>query len=260
MTQPTMKERPGMLTSDVRDMSATEHATRVETAAIYRVIEHLGWGNGIYNHVGVRLPDEPTKFLIKKHALIYDEVTASNLVKLDFNEDYPHDSGVNEVGFYTHAPVLRARPDLHCTIHIHTTAGGAISAHGRGLRPIHQQSLRVVNRIAYSRPYGGFTESKEEEQALVEDLGDKMILIMRNHGMLVCGHSIGQAFDLLMAFIQAAEIQLALEASGAEILEVPPPIAAATAKQFEHHDAGRGQADWPAWIRRMDRLDPSYRD
>ena len=164
MTQP-------MTTShEMRAVSASERATREEAAAMYRVIEHLGWGNGIYNHVAGRRADEPTKFLIKKHALIYDEVTASNLVKLDFNAEYPRDSGVNEVGFYTHAPVLRARPDLNCTIHIHTLAGGAISAHGRGLRPIHQQSLRVVSRIAYSRPYGGFTESKESEQELVDEL------------------------------------------------------------------------------------------
>ena len=95
---------------------------------------------------------------------------------------------------------------------------------------------------------------------VLEDLGDKMILVMRNHGMLVTGHSIGQAFALTLAFVKACEIQLALEASGAEIIDVAPDVCESTARQFAHHDAGRGQADWPAWIRRMDRLDPSYRD
>jgi ribulose-5-phosphate 4-epimerase/fuculose-1-phosphate aldolase len=191
---------------------------------------------------------------------MYDEVIASNLVKLDCHDTFSVESGVNQVGFSTHAPVMRARADVNCSLHIHTIAGSAISAHAKGLRPIHQQALRVIGRIAYSRPYEGFAEAKNEEAAIVEDLGDKMILIMRNHGVLVTGRSIGQAFDLLLAFVKACEIQLALEASGAEILEVPPDICEATARQFEHHDAGRGQADWPAWVRRMDRLDPSYRE
>jgi ribulose-5-phosphate 4-epimerase/fuculose-1-phosphate aldolase len=241
-------------------MSKEERATRIELAAFYRAVEHLGWGDGIYNHIAARVPGQPNTFLIKPHALIYDEVTASNLVKLDCHDAFSIESGVNQVGFTTHAPLMRARPAINCSIHIHTIAGSAISAHAKGLRPIHQQALRVIGRIAYSRPYEGFAESTNEEAAILQDLGDKTILIMRNHGAIVTGRSIGQTFDLLLAFVKACEIQLALEASGAEILEVPPHICEATARQFEHHDAGRGQADWPAWVRRMDRIDPSYRE
>jgi ribulose-5-phosphate 4-epimerase/fuculose-1-phosphate aldolase len=241
-------------------VSAEEHATRIELAAFYRVVEHLGWGDGVYNHIAARVPGEPTRFLMKKHALMYDEVTASNLVKVDCRYGFPAEAGVNQVGFTTHAPIMRLRSDINSSIHLHTVAGAAISCHARGLRPIHQDALRVIDRVAYSRPYAGFAEGEDQQSDIVEDLGGKQILVMRNHGVLVTGHSIEQAFGLTLAFVKACQTQLALEAAGAEVLEVPPPIAAATARQFVHHDAGRGHADWPAWIRRMDRLDPSYRD
>lgn len=241
-------------------MSAEERATRAELAAFYRVVEHLGWGDGVYNHIAARVPGDPDRFLIKQHALMYDEVTASNLVKVDCREAFQADSGVNQVGFTTHAPIMRLRTHIHCSIHLHTVAGAAISCHAKGLRPIHQDALRVIDHVAYSRPYAGFAESEDQQLDIVEDLGDKLILVMRNHGILVTGHSIEQAFGLTLAFVKACQTQLALEAAGADVLEVPPAIAAATARQFAQHDAGRGHADWPAWIRRMDKLDPSYRD
>ena len=247
-------------TSVQESMSKEERATRMELAALYRVVEHLGWGDGVYNHIAARVPGEPTRFLVKKHALMYDEVTASNLVKVDCELPYSADSGVNQVGFTTHAPIMRRRPDINCSLHVHTMAGAAISCHAKGLRPIHQDALRVIGHVAYSRPYAGFVESDDEQVDIIEDLGDKLILVMRNHGILVAGRSIEQAFGLLLAFVKACEIQLALEAAGADVLEVPPGVCEATARQFAHHDAGRGQADWPAWIRRMDRLDPTYRD
>lgn len=241
-------------------MSGEERATRTELAALYRVVEHLGWGDGVYNHIAARVPGEPARFLVKQHALMYDEVTASNLVKVDSTRPYSAEWGVNQVGFTTHAPIMRRRPDINCSLHVHTVGGAAISCHARGLRPIHQDALRVIDHVAYSRPYAGFVESDAEQADIIEDLGDKLILVMRNHGILVAGRSIEHAFGLALAFVKACEVQLALEAAGADVLDVPPDVCAATARQFAHHDAGRGQADWPAWIRRMDRLDPGYRN
>lgn len=248
--------------SSVTGMSAKvspeEWNARVELAALYRIVEHNGWGEGIFNHCSTRLPDERSKFLIKHHALMYEEVTASNLLKLDMYEDLNESVGVNRAGFVLHACILRARPDLNCVLHLHTPPGIAISAHGKGLRMLCQQALRFYNRIGYHN-YEGLPVTIEEGERMARDLGKNRALIVRNHGLVTVGKTPGECAILIEELLLACEAQLLLEAAGAEAIEVPLEICEKAARQFEEHDSGRGSADWPAWLRRMDRLDPSFR-
>ena len=239
-------------------VSAEERQARIDLAALYRIIEYQGWGEGIFNHCSMRVPGEPSKFLIKPHALTYEEVTASNLVKLDMHEDLDEASGVNRAGFVLHSTILKARPDVNCALHLHTPAGIAMSSHGKGLRMICQQALRFYNRIGYHN-YEGLTVESSEGERIARDLGKNRALVLRNHGLVTVGKSPRECAILIEELLLSCEAQLLLEASGAPIIEVPPELCEHVARQFEHHDGGRGAADWPAWVRRMDRLDPSFR-
>ena len=246
------------ITELAHPQAATEQDVRQDLAAFYRLVEHLGWGEGIYNHIAARVPGSPNEFLIKPHALTYEEVTASNLVKVDCRKDLDERAGVNKVGFTTHAPVMRVRQDVGCTIHLHTVPIMAIAAHPKGLRMVHQHSVRFFDSIAY-QDYGGFFESVAEQQKLIDDLGDKRVLMMRNHGALITGSGIEDTFVSTLRFIYACEVQLAIEAAGQGVVEIPPDICRQTQLQFQRHDTGRGGADWPAWLRRIERIDPSYK-
>jgi ribulose-5-phosphate 4-epimerase/fuculose-1-phosphate aldolase len=239
--------------------SADEAAARVELAGFYRLVEHLGWGDGIYNHIALRAPGEPHRFLIKAHAITYEEVTASNLVKVDAREDLDERAGVNKVGFTTHAPILRARQDVNCTIHLHTIPIMAIAAHPMGLRMVHQNSVFFFEKVAY-QDYEGLAERVEDQQRLVDDLGANRVLIMRNHGAVITGVSVEQTFAMTLRFVQACQIQLAIEAAGQGVVEIAPDVCRLVARQLDQHDRGRGGADWPAWLRRLDRIDPSYKN
>ena len=239
-------------------MSAAEADARAELAAFYRLVEHLGWGDGIYNHIALRVPGEPEKFLIKPHALTYDEVTASGLVKVDARDDLDERAGVNKVGFTTHAPILRARQDVNCTIHLHTIPIMAISAHPAGLRMVHQNAVSFFENVAY-QDYEGAAEGVQAQQRLIDDLGSNRVLVLRNHGAVITGSSVEQTFAMTLRFVQACEVQLAVEAAGQGVVEIPPEVCRQVALQLERHDQGRGGADWPAWLRRLERLDPSYK-
>ena len=240
-------------------IAATEASARIELAAFYRLVEHLGWGEGIYNHIALRVPGSPDEFLIKLHALTYEEVTASNLVKVNSHDDLDERAGVNRVGFCTHAPVMRARPDVDCTIHLHTVPIMAIAAHPKGLRMLHQHSVRFYDDIAY-QDYEGFAESSEAQERLVRDLGSKRVLIMHNHGVLITGKSVEDTFTSTLRFMFACEIQLKLEACGQGGLDMSTEACRAAVEQFKRHDHGRGTADWPAWLRRLNRIDTSYQN
>jgi ribulose-5-phosphate 4-epimerase/fuculose-1-phosphate aldolase len=240
---------------------SAERQARIELAAFYRLVEYRGWGEGIYNHIALRVPAEPHLFLIKPHTLTYEEVTASNLVKVDCRQDLDERAGVNKVGFSTHAPVMRTRPDVNCSIHIHTAPIMAIAAHPVGLRMLGIHSVHFYDGIAYQdQEYGGIVESVDAQQSIVDGLGDKRVLIMRNHGALIAGSSAEDTFASLLRLHLACEVQLMLEAAGQGCREISPEACARGAEQQRRHDAGRGGADWPAWLRRMDRLDPGYKD
>ena len=239
-------------------MSPEEWEARVDLAAVYRLVAHHGWDDVIYNHCSMRVPGEPQKFLMKRHELLWTEVTASNLVKVDMHEDLDERSGVNRPGFTLHGGVLRGRSDVNCAVHVHTRTGMAISGLKSGLRMISQESVRFYERIGY-HPYEGITEDFGERERLIKNLGGNRAMILHNHGVLTVGKSARDAFVLMRHLIEAAEIQLTLEASGGEIIEIPDEVCRKTAKQYVGHESGRGSADWPAYMRMLDKIDPSYR-
>jgi len=241
------------------NMSAGEWQARVDLAAVYRLIAHYGWDDVIYNHSSMRVPGEDRNFLIKRHELLYTEVTASNLVKVSMDEDLDERAGVNRPGFTLHGGVLGARPDVNCAVHVHTELGMAISGLEGGLRMCSQAAIRFYNRVSY-HAYEGITEDFAERERINRDLAQNRALIMRNHGLLTVGKTARESFVLMKSLIEAAEIQLTMQATGDELVEVPPEVCEKTAAQYAHHDSGRGSADWPAYLRMLDKIDPSYRN
>jgi ribulose-5-phosphate 4-epimerase/fuculose-1-phosphate aldolase len=240
-------------------ISPQEWQARTDLAAVYRLCAHYGWGDVIYNHCSMRVPGEPSKFLMKQHELLWTEVTATNLRKVDMNDDLDEKSGVNRPGFTLHGGVLKGRADVNCAVHVHTEIGMAIAGLKHGLRMVSQQAIRFYNRTGY-HAYEGITEDFEERARINRDLAQNRALIMHNHGLLTVGNSAREAFVLMKTLIEAADIQLRLEATGSELIEIPPQICETTAAQYEKHDSGRGSADWPAFLRIADQIGPGYRN
>lgn len=240
------------------DIAPAEWQARIDLAAVYRLIAHYGWGDVIYNHSSLRVPGEERKFLIKRHELLYEEVTPANLVKVSMDDDLDESAGVNRPGFTLHGGVLAARPDVNCAVHVHTETGMAIAGLEHGLRMVSQPAVRFYNRVGY-HDYEGITEDFGERERINNAMGKNRALIMRNHGLLTIGRTAREAFVLMKALIEAAEIQLRMEATGGALVEIPPAICEKTARQYEHHDAGRGSADWPAYLRMLDAIDPKWR-
>jgi ribulose-5-phosphate 4-epimerase/fuculose-1-phosphate aldolase len=252
-----MNEQPRSVKGVPAGMSADEWQARVDLAAAYRLIAHYGWGDVIYNHSSMRVPGEERKFLIKRHELLYTEVTASNLVKVSMDDDLDEKAGVNRPGFTLHGGVLGGRPDVNSAVHVHTDLGMAISGLKGGLRMVSQPAVRFYQRVGY-HAYEGITEDFDERARINRDLGKNRALIMHNHGLLTVGRTVREAFVLMKYLIEAAHIQLMMQATGDELVEIPAAVCAKTAEQFEHHDRGRGSADWPAYRRMLDRVDPGY--
>ena len=240
-------------------ISAEEWAARTDLAAVYRLCAHYGWDDLIYNHCSMRVPGEPSKFLMKQHELLWTEVTASNLRKVDMNDDLDERSGVNRPGFTLHGGVLKGRPDVNCAVHIHTETGMALAGLKHGLRMISQQAMRFYQRIGY-HPYEGITEDFSERERILKALGQNRALVLQNHGLLTVGGNAREAFILMRYLMSAATIQLKMEATGGELIEIPSQICESTAAQYEKHDSGRGSADWPAFLRIADQIDPGYRN
>ncbi len=240
-------------------VSDAEWEARVDLAAVYRLVALYGWDDVIYNHSSMRVPGEPRNFLMKRHELLYTEVTASNLVKVSMDEDLDEKSGVNRPGFTLHGGVLQARADVNCAIHVHTATGMAIAGLKSGLRMVSQQAIRFYKRTG-CHAYEGITEDFSERARINKDLGQNRAMVMHNHGLLTVGKSAREAFVLMHHLLEAAEIQLMLEATGSELIEIPPEVCEKTAKQYETHDSGRGSADWAAYLRKLDAIDRGYRN
>jgi ribulose-5-phosphate 4-epimerase/fuculose-1-phosphate aldolase len=236
-----------------------ERQARVDLAAVYRLCAHYGWDDVIYNHCAMRVPGEDGKFLMKRHEALWTEVTASNLVKVDMHDDLDEKAGVNRPGFTLHGGVLKGRPDVDCSIHVHTEWGMALAGLEHGLRMVSQQATRFYKRVGY-HPYEGITEDFAERERILANLGGNRALILRNHGLLTVGKTAREAFVLMKYLMSAAEIQIRMEATGAKLVEIPPAVCEKVAAQYERHDSGRGSADWPAYLRMLDAIDPGYRD
>jgi ribulose-5-phosphate 4-epimerase/fuculose-1-phosphate aldolase len=207
----------------------------------------------------MRVPGEPSKFLMKQHELLWTEVTASNLRKVDMNDDLDEKAGINRPGFTLHGGVMKGRPDVNCAVHVHTETGMALAGMKGGLRMVSQQALRFYQRVGY-HPYEGITEDFGERERILKALSQNRALILHNHGLLTVGQNAREAFILMKYLMSAATIQLKMEATGGELIEIPPAVCEKVAAQYQTHDAGRGSADWPAYLRMLDQIDASYRN
>lgn len=244
------------------EMSAAEWEARQELAACYRVFAMLGWDEMIYNHITVKLADEEGAFLINPFGLHFSEVKASNLVKIDIDgnklDDNPYP--VNLAGFTQHSVFHRHLPDAHCIMHTHTTAGMAVSSLEGGLQPINFYACNFVGQIAY-HDFEGVTVRSEEGERLIEHLGDKRVMLLRNHGILVMGRTLPEAFIKHWSLQRACEIQMATLSMGKPLL-VPDDVVAVHQRDLSKVQipGGAGQADFKAMVRLVDKIDPSWRE
>jgi ribulose-5-phosphate 4-epimerase/fuculose-1-phosphate aldolase len=243
-------------------VSAEEWQTRVDLAACYRLVALYGWSDLVFTHVSARVPGPEHHFLINPYGLMFDEITASSLVKVDQDCNKVIDSPfpVNPAGFVIHSAVHEVRHDAQCVLHTHTRAGIAVSAQKCGILPISQQSTFVLASLAY-HDYEGVALRDDEKARLQSDLGNADMLVLRNHGLLVCGKTIADAFLNMYTLENTCRIQLDAQAGG-ELITVNPKIIEGVAQAVKAvtRGMGGGALAWPALIRKLDRLDPSYKD
>jgi ribulose-5-phosphate 4-epimerase/fuculose-1-phosphate aldolase len=264
-------------------VSAQEWQTRVDLAACYRLIAAYGMSDLIYNHISARLPGQGEHYLINPYGMLYDEITASSLVKIDVEGNTllqpDHGYSVNVAGFYLHAPIHKARPDLQCIIHTHSRAGTAVSGLAEGLLPLSQTAMRFHGRVGY-HDFEGPAISGEECERVVRDLGSHDILLLRNHGLLACGSGIPQAFNAMYWLENACRIQVdmlgcnrPLHPAARQAIDNTVTCFAGTEitlmnqartnpvlnEEARQEKGGYGALEWPALLRKLDRIDPSWR-
>jgi ribulose-5-phosphate 4-epimerase/fuculose-1-phosphate aldolase len=242
-------------------LSDAEQRTRVDLAAAYRLAALNGWDDLVYTHISASVPDEPGHFLINPFGLSFDEVRASNLVKIDIagNIIGASEHPVNATGFALHAAVHAARADAFCVMHLHNTAGIAVSLQKDGLLPGSQHALRFHGHLAY-HDYEGLAFTPAEGERLIADLGGKPAMLLRNHGTLTTGRTVAEAYVLMATLIKACEIQLQAQAGGGALVLPSEAVAERTAEQLYEGGAVEGAIEWPALLRKLDRVDTSYRD
>lgn len=242
------------------EVSADEWAARVELAACYRLIAHFRMTDWIYNHISARIPGSHEHYLINPFGLLYEEVSASNLVKVDVHGHLVDDVGleVNPAAFVIHGAIHAARPEVGCVLHTHTAAGVAVACQPDGLLPISQHALRVFGHLSY-HDFEGIALDADEQTRLVADVGDKNVLILRNHGLLTMGSTVPEAFELMFYLERACQIQVAAASRGQPLLHPPPAVRARTMAQFDGVSSFIQGRDWQALLRLLDRSDPSYK-
>jgi len=240
-------------------VSPEEWAARVELAACYRLIAHFRMTDWIYNHISSRVPGSHEHYLINPFGLLYEEVSASNLVKVDVHgrlvEDVPLE--VNPAAFVIHGAIHTARPDVGCVLHTHTAAGVAVAAQADGLLPISQHAMRVYGQIGY-HDFEGIALDNAEQQRLVADMGSNNILILRNHGLLTAGRTVPEAFELMFYLERACQIQIAATSGPQKLVFPSAEVQSRAIAQFADSPSYIQGRDWLALIRLLDRIDPSY--
>lgn len=242
-------------------VSAEEWQLRVDLAACYRLVALYGWSDLVFTHISARIPGPEHHFLINPYGLMFDEITASSLVKVDqqcnkiIESPYP----VNPAGFVIHSAVHAAREDIQCVLHTHTKAGIAVSAQKNGVLPISQQSTFVLASLAY-HDYEGVAFRDDEKPRLQADMGNANFLMLRNHGLLTCGKTIADAFLSMYTFENTCQIQIAAQSGGGELTQVNPKIVEGVGQAMKVQTGGLGgQFVWPSLIRKLDRIDGSYK-
>lgn len=249
-------------TTSVQDrVTAEEWEQRVALAAAYRLVAHFRWDDLIFTHLSARVPGPEHHFLINPYGMTFDEITASSLVKIDLNGKKVMDSPyeINPAGFTIHSAIHAAREDAKCVLHAHSINGVAVSAQKNGLLPISQQSMFVLSSLAY-HDYEGVALRDDEKPRLVRDLGDKNYLMLRNHGLITVADNVPDAFLFLYTFEAACMIQVRAQAGGGQLVAIDPRIIATAPQQAKAVTAEAvGALAWPALLRRLDRIDASYR-
>jgi ribulose-5-phosphate 4-epimerase/fuculose-1-phosphate aldolase len=248
-------------TSSVQSrVSAEEWSTRVDLAACYRAIAMMGWDDLVFTHVTAKIPGTDNQFLINPYGFMFEEITASSLVKIDLSgnklDDNPHP--INPAGFVIHSAIHGARHDAACVLHVHSLNGVAVSAQVNGVLPISQQSIFVLSNLAY-HDYEGVALNDDEKPRLVKDLGNKNFLMLRNHGLLTLAPTIADAFLLMYLFEVACTIQVRAQSGGGELIPIPSSIIAGARKQSAQVTQGLGGAlVWPGLLRRLQKRFPGF--
>ncbi|TPQ21543.1 class II aldolase/adducin family protein [Streptomyces sporangiiformans] len=248
--------------------SEEERRLRSELAAVYRLVAHFRMTDLIFTHISLRLPGPDHHFLINPYGLLFEEITASSLVKIDLHgnpvEPTPHP--VNPAGFVIHSAIHAARPDAHCVLHTHTRAGCAVAAQRDGLLPVNQMSMEFHQRIGY-HDYEGVALNLDEQQRLVADIGDHPALILRNHGLLTVGETAAEAFLRMYYLEKACEIQVTAQAGNTPLTLPPADVREQTARQLRGEEHGSDLQDrqaydlaWQALLRLLERIAPDYAD
>ncbi|RDI19129.1 class II aldolase/adducin family protein [Pseudacidovorax intermedius] len=262
-----------MLMQDLtpKTFSDAERQVREDLAAAYRLVAHYGMEDSIYTHISARVPGAEDQFLINPFGMLFRDITASSLVKIDTEgrilEPSPYD--VNPAGFTIHSAVHMARHDAMCVLHTHTVAGVAVSSLACGLQPCNQWALQFHNRVVY-HDFEGIALDHGERERLIADLGPTArVLILRNHGLVTLGRTVAEAFILMHNLERACRVQLAIQASGQPIHPVSEEVCELTARQYESGDSNRlpGAADpdareWRALLQRLEQptASASFRD
>src|SRR5438105_646389 len=254
---------PSPKTSTIRDqVTDAEWQARVDLAAAYRLVALYGWDDLIFTHISARVPGADHHFLLNPYGMMFEEVTSSSLVKIDLAGNKVMDSPyfINPAGFTIHSAVHAAREDALCVMHLHTDYGIAVSAQKQGLLPISQQAMFAIASLAY-HDYEGLALDEEEKPRLVADLGDKKFMILRNHGLLTLGRTAAEAFLGMFLLERACKIQILAQSGGAELAKIPNDIVDRVASQMSAVTVGQGATlTWPGLLRKLDRIDPSYRE
>jgi ribulose-5-phosphate 4-epimerase/fuculose-1-phosphate aldolase len=245
-------------------VSDAEWGARVDLAAAYRLADLYGMSDMIYTHISARVPGDPDHFLINAHGMLFDEITASSLLKVDldgtvaYQPEIPY--GLQVAGFVIHSAIYRARPDIAAVMHTHTIAGMAVSSLKCGLLPLTQSSTRFHGRIAY-HDFNGPERDPGERETLAAHLGVYDIMIMRNHGLLTAGATVAEAFNRMYGMERCCQAQLAAMAANTALNHLPADVVDRAVGMYNPAVIRRyGILEWPGLLRKLDRSDPSYRD
>jgi ribulose-5-phosphate 4-epimerase/fuculose-1-phosphate aldolase len=253
-----MKRR---LSSEKKTFSAEEKAKRVDLAAAYRLVHLFGMDEMIANHISARVPGKDSVFYINPYGMLYEQMHASCFVELDLDGNVvynPTEYGINQAGFVLHSAVHKARHDVDCVIHTHTLAGMAVSAMKCGLLPLAQTAMRFTD-VAY-HDYEGVALNLDEQARVVRDLGMREAMILRNHGLLVVGASIAEAFNNIFRLERACQLQVTTLSCNTELSMPPRELIEATSHLYQPGVRRRfGLLEWPALLKKLDSIDPSYR-
>lgn len=242
-------------------VSPEEWAARVDLAAAYRLVAHYGWDDLIFTHISARVPGGHEHFLINPYGMMFHEITASSLVKVDLDGKIvsPTDYIINPAGFTIHSAVHAARPDVACVMHLHTSDGIAVSAMADGLMPLSQTAMIACCMMSY-HDYEGIALDLSERERLVRDLGQKNLMILRNHGTLACGPSVAQTFLLMHLLERACQAQVRALAAGAKLCIPPQAVQDVVARQVSGSREDVSGLAWAPLLRLLDAKDPSFRN